>query len=119
MKLLHIFPSFGMGGMEKVICTVINHTCSKYQHSILSLDGDHRALQWIQTEKVQVLPFHKVMHLSSFSIQLYHEIKHSAPDLLMTYNWGGTDAIWIGKMAGVKHIIHHEHGFSIEESRNT
>jgi glycosyltransferase involved in cell wall biosynthesis len=37
----------------------------------------------------------------------------------MTYNWGATDAIWIGKMAGVRNIIHHEHGFSIEEAHTT
>jgi hypothetical protein len=29
------------------------------------------------------------------------------------------DAIWIERLAGVKHIIHSEHGFSIEEARMT
>jgi glycosyltransferase involved in cell wall biosynthesis len=37
----------------------------------------------------------------------------------MTYNWGGTDAIWIGKLIGIKNILHHEHGFSIEEVHKT
>jgi len=38
---------------------------------------------------------------------------------LMTYNWGATDAIWLGRLAGIKRIIHHEHGFSIEEAQRT
>ena len=37
----------------------------------------------------------------------------------MTYNWGGTDAIWLARIAGIKNIIHHEHGFSIEEAHMT
>ena len=37
----------------------------------------------------------------------------------MTYNWGATDAIWLGRLAGIRHIIHSEHGFNVDEGRAT
>ena len=119
MKILHVIPSFGLGGMEKVICSIINHTFHQYQHSILSLDGDDRALRWIKTNNIHQIKFYKDKNFFRFLTQLYKEIKNLSPDLLMTYNWGGTDAIWIGRIAGIRHIIHHEHGFSIEEAHTT
>src|SRR5919205_355324 len=119
MKILHIIPSFGLGGMEKVICSIINHTFRQYQHSTISLDGDNRAFQWTRTNTIQQIEFHKSENLLPFASQLYEKIKNVSPDLLMTYNWGGTDAIWIGRLAGVKRIIHNEHGFNIEEAHKT
>jgi glycosyltransferase involved in cell wall biosynthesis len=119
MKILHIIPSFGLGGMEKVICSIINHTFNQYQHSILSLDGDQRAFRWIKINTVDQIEFHKDRRFNQFLTNLYRKIRCILPDLLMTYNWGGTDAIWLGRLAGVKIIIHHEHGFSIEEAEKT
>jgi glycosyltransferase involved in cell wall biosynthesis len=118
-KILHVIPSFGLGGMEKVICSIINQTCHQYQHSILSLDGNTSAYQWIKVDGIQKIEFFKHREFSLFLKQLYRVIKILSPDLLMTYNWGATDSIWVGKLAGVKNIIHNEHGFSIEEAKLT
>jgi glycosyltransferase involved in cell wall biosynthesis len=119
MKILHIIPSFGLGGMEKVICSIINRTFHQYQHSVLSLDGDHRAFRWIKTKAVQRVEFYKDENSMKLLKNMRKKIKCTLPELLMTYNWGGTDAIWMGRLAGVKNIIHHEHGFSIEEAHKT
>jgi glycosyltransferase involved in cell wall biosynthesis len=119
MKILHVIPSFGLGGMEKVICSIINHTFHQYHHMIVSLDGDDRALQWIKAGNIQKVAFCKNGNFTLYLKRLHKSIKDISPDLLMTYNWGATDAIWIGKLAGVKNIIHHEHGFSIEEAQMT
>jgi L-malate glycosyltransferase len=119
MKILHVIPSFGLGGMEKVICSIINHTFSQYQHIVLSLDGNDRAFQWLKTSNVSKIDFCKNEIFSAYLRKLYREIKNVSPDLLMTYNWGATDAIWLGRLVGIKRIIHHEHGFSIEEAQRT
>jgi glycosyltransferase involved in cell wall biosynthesis len=119
MKILHVIPSFGFGGMEKVVCSIIDHTCFQYQHFIISLDGDDRAIQWIKSNSVQKIAFRKDERFSQFLKILYRKIKNLSPDLLMTYNWGAIDAIWLARLAGIKNIIHHEHGFSIEEAHTT
>jgi glycosyltransferase involved in cell wall biosynthesis len=119
MKILHVIPSFGLGGMEKVVCSIIDHTSLQFQHFILSLDGDTRANQWIQSNTVQTIALRKDERFNQFLKILYQKIKNLSPDLLMTYNWGAIDAIWIARLAGVKNVIHHEHGFSIEEAHMT
>jgi glycosyltransferase involved in cell wall biosynthesis len=117
--ILHVVPSFGFGGMEKVICSIINLTSEVYNHKILSLDSSDEAMRWITQKNVKFFGFVKPKSHFHYFAALYEKIKKINPDLLMTYNWGATDAIWLGRMAGIKKIIHNEHGFSIDESKYT
>ena len=118
MKILHIMPSFGLGGMEKVICSFINRT-TEYRHIITPLDGNRNARIWITNGEVQYIDFNKPSSRVNFFIKLYDIIKKVQPDLIMSYNWGGTDALWIGRIAKVKIIVHSEHGFNMDESEYT
>src|SRR5215475_8617525 len=119
MKLLHIVPSFGLGGMEKVICALIQHTTHSYQHIILALNNNVQASRWLQDEPVQFLHFEKPAQRRRFFLALASTLRHVRPDVLMTYTWGATDAIWLGRLTGIQHIIHHEHGFNVDEGRTT
>jgi len=119
MKLLHVVPSFGLGGMEKVISTLIKYTTPTYQHSILALDNNTHARSWLQDEKVQFLDFEKPAQRRRFFLALASVLRHVRPDLLMTYTWGATDAIWLGRLVGIQHIVHSEHGFNVDEGRAT
>src|SRR5688572_3959426 len=106
MKLLHVVPSFGLGGMEKVICAFIKHTVHFYQHNILALDNNIQAGRWLQDEKVEFLDFAKPVQRRKFFLALAGVLRQVQPDILMTYNWGATDAIWLGRLAGIRHIVH-------------
>jgi glycosyltransferase involved in cell wall biosynthesis len=116
MKILHAVPSFGLGGMEKVICSIINSTADKYDHELLSIDNSKEAVKWTKTQNVRLIDFHKFDIRHVFFKSLYKIIKARKPHVLMTYNWGSTDAIWLGRLAGVTKIIHNEHGFNIDEA---
>ena len=105
--------------MEKVICAFIKHTTPAYQHSILALDNNTQAGRWLQDEQVRFLDFAKPAQRRRFFQALAGALRHARPDLLMTYTWGATDAIWLGRLAGIRHIIHNEHGFNVDESRAT
>jgi L-malate glycosyltransferase len=116
MKILHAVPSFGLGGMEKVICSIVNSTADKYDHELLSIDNSKEAVKWIKVQNVNLIDFHKSDARYVFFKSLYKIIKARKPHVLMTYNWGSTDAIWLGRLAGVTKIIHNEHGFNIDEA---
>lgn len=116
MRILHVVPSFGFGGMEKVICTVIEGTASDHKHIILPLDGRSHAAAWVKNTDIQLLPFAKSTSRCLFFQLLYKALRICHPDLLMTYNWGATDAIWLGRLCGIRRIIHNEHGFNVDES---
>jgi glycosyltransferase involved in cell wall biosynthesis len=119
MRILHVMPSFGFGGMEKIICAVIEGTNDDNRHAILALEGHARAVEWIKNTDVQIIRFAKKRSRSSFFQALFFALRAVRPDLLMTYNWGATDAIWLGRLAGIKNIIHNEHGFNADEVKAT
>src|SRR3989442_6580101 len=116
MKILHAVPSFGLGGMEKVLCSIINSTADKYDHELFAIDNNKEAIKWTKPQNVRFIDFHKSDIRRIFFKSLYKIIKTSKPHVLMTYNWGSTDAIWLGRIAGVTKIIHNEHGFNIDEA---
>jgi len=119
MKVLHILPSFGLGGMEKVLCAIINRTPNFVRHAIVPINGCWEARKWIQRNDVSLIPFERPLGTISFFRALYQVIKSASPDILMTYNWGATDAIWLARMAGIQHILHSEHGFNVDEAKST
>jgi sugar transferase (PEP-CTERM/EpsH1 system associated) len=119
MKILHVVPSFGLGGMEKVICVVIEKTSDCYEHEILALDANVQASGWIKDSNVQFVNFEKPHQRRTYFQALYRCLRKIRPEVLMTYNWGATDAIWLGRLAGIQHIVHSEHGFNVDEGRAT
>lgn len=118
MRILHVVPSFGLGGMEKIISAIIESTADHYEHSVLSLDGCADAAVWIK-HNTQFLKFERPPSRRLFFGSLFKALRLSDPDLLMTYNWGATDAIWLGRLAGIRTIVHSEHGFNVEEGTTT
>ena len=105
--------------MEKIICAVINRAAASDEHSILALDGCTSALSWVSNPRVKSIPFEKNSSRYSFFLSLFRILHQIRPELLMTYNWGATDAIWSGRLAGISKIVHHEHGFNAEEGLST
>ena len=119
MRILHVLPSFGFGGMEKIVCAVVNRTDNDNRHTILVLDGNAKAVGWLKNTDVEMIPFSKNRSRASFFRALFFLLRAVRPDLLMTYNWGATDAIWLGRLAGIKKSIHNEHGFNADEGVST
>jgi L-malate glycosyltransferase len=119
MKILHVVPSFGFGGMEKIICSVINSDVDGHNHVILTLDGTATAREWISNSRTTIVPFRKQKLRRQFFLSLFNVLRESGADLLMSYNWGAIDVIWLGRLAGISNIIHHEHGFSMDEASST
>ena len=105
MKILHILPSFGFGGMEKVFCAVANGMPDGVHQEIVSINGECGAKSWIMAENLSFVGYFRPEGNYRYFRSIYDVIKKSAPDLLMTYNWGATDAIWLGPT--VSNSIYH------------
>ena len=101
--------------MEKIVCSFVNHTIDLYDHKILALDCCLDARKWINDGRVQFVDFARPDGRLGFFRALHRTLKKVQPDLLITYNWGATDAIWLGRIAGIRRFIHTEHGFNVDE----
>ena len=119
MRILHVVPSFGLGGMEKVICALINGLPQTLHHEILALDSHQEASRWLHNRNIHFIDFHRPEGTIPYLVALFKILRRERPDVLMTYNWGATDAIWLGRLAGITTIFHNEHGFNIDEAHHT
>ncbi len=115
IKVLHILHSFGIGGLEKGIAMLTNHSSPDFEHIILCLtqSGDSRTL--IPAE-VKIYEMHKQPGNSvRFLWQMSRTIQRIKPDLVHTRNWSGIDGIIAARLAGVRGIIHGEHGWGMDD----
>jgi glycosyltransferase involved in cell wall biosynthesis len=118
-RVLHVVPSFGLGGMERIIGAIVDGTAQHCHHIILSLSGTLDAKVWIENGSAQYIPFVKPPTQRRFFLSLYRQVRNIRPQILMSYNWGAIDAIWLGRLARVQSILHSEHGYNIDEAKST
>jgi L-malate glycosyltransferase len=117
-RLLHIFPTFGIGGMQTQFATVANALGSAFEHAVVSLDGraDCRAKLAIGT------PYEMVEAPAGASRGLSHTpsiarfLRRRVPDLVVTYNWGAVEWCLVNRLFGRAPGIHCEHGFGADEA---
>ena len=116
--LLHVFPSFGFGGVPIRICSIINHFGTRYRHTILSLDSclDSR----IRIDPAIDVDFQSVSAsrygLISNVVRCRRYLKELRPDLLLTYNWGSVEWAFANALAPICPNVHLESGFQPEEA---
>ena len=115
---LHVFPSFGVGGVPIRIANVLNHFGRRYRHTIVALDGAYAARTRLRPELDVALPelrIRKERHIETL-LTFARTLRATAPDLLLTYNWGATEWALLNTFLRRGPHIHFESGFGPEES---
>ena len=119
--ILHVFPTFGLGGQQRRFAELVDQLTSDFHHRVISLSPDVEAQNLIQKKQkisVSTLDLDKSA-LTNFSNikKLKRLFSDCDPDLLCTYNWGAIEAV-IAKQAGSLRKIGHLHfedGFGPDE----
>ena len=119
--VVHVLDRFGIGGMESVALTLIERTLDRYRHHVICLrdTGDMasrvRALG-VTIESVDKKPGKDIRAYR----RLHARLRSLAPAIVHTYNIGALDvAVW-ARLAGVRRVVHAEHGRDVSdpEGRN-
>jgi sugar transferase (PEP-CTERM/EpsH1 system associated) len=119
IRVAHVIYSFGIGGLEKGITTLINHGSSDIDHVIISLCGNRESEKFLK-KNVEIYCLDKQQGNSiGFIWDLLRLIRKIRPDVVHTRNWSGMDGILAAKLAGVKTIIHGEHGWDMFDPLGT
>jgi len=116
--LLHVFPSYGHGGVPIRIAAVINHFGGRYRHTILALDGNKAAesrLDGALDVAVSDPGIDKKKPLGAL-FQIRKALVGQSPDLLLTYNWGAVEWALVNCLSPVAPHVHFESGFGPEEA---
>ncbi len=120
VRLLHVFPSFEVGGSQMRTTRLMNAfetLGERFEHHVLPLDGRADAAGRVAPEVSFALvdPPPKAGSLQT-ARALRAVLRRLRPGLVLTYNWGAIDAILAAALPGGAPVVHHEDGFSREEA---
>jgi glycosyltransferase involved in cell wall biosynthesis len=115
---LHVFPSFGIGGVPLRMARIFNDLGADFQHHVIALDGVAdaqiaigRAIHY----SIVSLP-QQNRALISRLLNIRRALQRLEADLLITYNWGSIEWAMANRLFVRLPHIHHEAGFGKEEA---
>jgi len=120
-RLLHVFPSFAMGGQQRRLATLVDGLGVAFRHQVCALDGDLSARSMISDEAgavtFEALPLEKSSLISLNNLRRLRRLfLESQADLLCTYNFGSIEAVIANRAGPNLPHVHHEDGFGPDEA---
>jgi L-malate glycosyltransferase len=116
--VLHVFPSFGIGGVPLRMVRIINHLGNRFRHTVIALDNNFEAAGGLAADLDVTLSPARALKRGSLNAVLDSAriLRRLRPDLLITYNWGAIEWAMANRLwPGFRHI-HIEAGFSQREA---
>ncbi len=110
-KVLHILHSLRVGGLENGVINLINRMDGAgFEHEICCIDESGPMAERLQ-KSIRIHCIGKG-HRRDYRLpfKLAKVIKGTRPDIVHTRNWSAIDGIAGARLAGVKTVIHGEHG---------
>src|SRR5690242_21161176 len=86
--VLHVFPSFGIGGVPLRMVRIINHLGKRFRHTVIALDNNFDAAAGLSDDLgVKLVPVgatrRGLLHNLAAGAAAVRRVR---PDLLLTYN---------------------------------
>jgi len=114
---VHVIHSFMTGGMEKGIVTCIRNSAADIAHVVVCLSSSGEMARLLPAG-TQVLALDKPKGNSlRFLWKLSRVLRSLAPCVVHTRNWGGMDGILAARLAGIRSVVHGEHGWEAGDLR--
>jgi sugar transferase (PEP-CTERM/EpsH1 system associated) len=109
--IVHVLYRLDTGGMERIIVSLINATCDRYRHAVIALTGFGSLRDEIEGAVTEFVSLEKKPGKDWPCYgRLWHALRALKPDLVQTYNVGTLDLALVVKLAGVRRLVHAEHG---------
>lgn len=114
--LLHVFPTFAVGGAQMRFVQLANHFGRRYRHVIVSMNGNTEAFERLSGDIDARLMTISMERAGVWSrLRRFRRVLNEArPDLLVTSNWGAIE--WaLANVDGRYPHLHTEDGFGPDE----
>src|SRR5947208_14149184 len=117
-RLLHIFPSFGIGGVPLRMVRALNHFGGRFSHVIIALDNNFDAAAQFEpcVDATLLLPPYRGGGMVRAALADARMLRRLRPDLLITYNWGAIEWAIANRLWRIAPHVHLEAGFGKEEA---
>jgi len=117
--LLHVFPSFAVGGAQVRFAALANRFGPRWRHAIVALDGDTGCAERLRPE----VPFTLIAprsrrgsRLPAALLSVRRQLNELRPNVLVTSNWGSIEWALANLAPPRLPHLHTEDGFGPEEA---
>jgi sugar transferase (PEP-CTERM/EpsH1 system associated) len=115
VHVVHVLYSFGTGGLEKGIATVVRGASPGFAHTVVCLT-ESGASERLLPPDTRVIELRKAPGNSPrFLWRLSRVLRQLAPQVVHTRNWSGIDGILAARLAGLPGVVHGEHGWGMDD----
>ena len=117
-RILHVFPTFSVGGAQVRTAALMNHFGAAFQHALVALDGRLDCAERLHPG----VPFTPITFTTAGNamparlLQIRRLLRAWRPDALVTSNWGSIEWAMANLVPPRLHHIHMEDGFGPDEA---
>jgi glycosyltransferase involved in cell wall biosynthesis len=119
-KLVHVFPTFAIGGAQVRFARLANALGQGFEHVAISLDGAGGSERLVQPGvrfRLRSFSVRKRRLLRLADLRTFRSIlREEQPDLLVTYNWGAIEWALADRVRPICPHLHVVDGFGPEEA---
>lgn len=115
--IAHVIFRLDVGGLENGLVNLINAMpVDRYRHAIICIDRSSDFRKRIRRDDVEVVEIRKNPGHDLAAIgRIFKTIRRLRPAIVHTRNLAALDALLPALLAGVKHRIHGEHGWDVND----
>jgi sugar transferase (PEP-CTERM/EpsH1 system associated) len=114
---VHVLDSLAVGGMENGVVNVINATRDQVRHTVVTMTGRGPLSERLPAS----VPVHCIGKRAGIDLgavlRLGRLVRGLRPDVVHSRNWGAFDAVVAARLAGVRTVVHGEHGREAADPR--
>src|SRR6185295_6889874 len=119
--IAHVIVSLDVGGLENGVINLVNRVPrDRYRQAIVCLKGYTSFRDRLRRDDVQVVALHKRegKDVGNY-VKLWRLFRSLRPAIVHTRNLGTIDVAFPAKLAGVRRLVHGEHGWEINDVTGT
>ena len=116
VHVAHVIFRLAVGGLENGLVNLINGLPeNRFRHSIICIDDYTDFRRRIQRD-VELLAIRKRPGFDARALRrLFGVLRDLRPDVVHTRNLAALDALLPARLAGVRHCVHGEHGWDVND----
>ena len=114
--ILHVFPTFAVGGVQVRFAAVVNHWGRRWRHAVVAMDGDLSCRERLDPALGVEFPPVAVRKGDTLGnvLRFRRTLRRLRPDLLVTSNWGSIE--WsVANLVPAVRQVHVEDGFGPDD----
>lgn len=117
LHICHVIHRLEYGGLQNGVVNIINALDpARFRNTVLCLTDATEFKERITAPNTQIVEIHKKAgkDISAYW-RVFKALRHLKPDVVHTRNLPAVDMVFVARLAGMRHIVHSEHGLDVFE----